>query len=266
MIFLSQSLYTDIRQFKNSIEEKISYSFLKETIEKPAINEDELFILSQLVPDNGTLSDHERNTYVTTIMLVQIALNTHELVKENSPEETNQEKLVNQLHVLAGDYYSGLYYYLLADIEDLAFIHKLASAIKAINELKIKLHYKEYTTFKEYIQLKLDIQFLLFESVAIYFNRKDLIASIHQWMYISILLKEKNRIEKDEIILNNMLDSNLVQSIGTNKAKFKAIIQQEWLIFQELLNELPRTSEIPNYFKSKTINELDRMMLDVEEG
>ena len=61
--------------------------------------------------DHLELSYSEMQNYALSTMLIQIALDTHEHISNESVEEKNR-----QLTVLAGDYFSGLYYKLLADI------------------------------------------------------------------------------------------------------------------------------------------------------
>ncbi len=84
------------------------------------------------------LSYNEIENYAMTTMLVQIALDTHEHVSNVTIDEKNR-----QLTVLAGDYYSGLYYKLLAETEDNLMIKELSKGIKEVNEHKISVFRKE---------------------------------------------------------------------------------------------------------------------------
>lgn len=266
MISLSTSTH-EIQRIKKSIEERIKHKFMSTVIDKPIIDEDKLFILSELVPKNPALSQTKRDIYIITTMLVQVALDTHELVTENTEDESKGEKLVKQLHVLAGDYYSGLYYYLLSQIDDFTFIHKLATAIKAINEYKMQLYYGEYENMSEYIELKVEIESLLFESVADYFNQHQFIDSFKQWIYVSILLKEKETILKDEILLNSMLNTKQINSYLTLEEKFGYIIHQEWSAFQDSIMDLPSSvADIQSYFNDKRISLIYMNSSNVEEG
>src|SRR5699024_3634853 len=90
--------------------------------------------------NNINMPVKKKEKYMITTMLVQIALDTHDLVtdKKNDTVEPLSVESTRQLTVLAGDYYSGLYYLLLAEIEDYQLIHALAIAIKEITELKLR--------------------------------------------------------------------------------------------------------------------------------
>lgn len=257
----------EILRFKKAIEEKIKYDFLWENIQKPVIEDDKLFILSKLVPINSALSQTKRDAYIITTMLVQIALDTHELVNESKEDESTEENLSRQLHVLAGDYYSGLYYYLLSQIEEFDFIHKLASAIKEINELKMKLHYKEFASINEYIDLKVQTNTLLLKTVAAYFNRDEFVENITQWFYISTLQAEKEQVMADEMVLNSLLDVTHSNTYENKEDKFRYILHKEWLTLQKGLKQLPDFSgEFYNYFNQRRANHFVMKASNVEEG
>ncbi|MFD6207326.1 heptaprenyl diphosphate synthase component 1 [Peribacillus sp. NPDC060253] len=130
----------DIRQLKRLIETKAQHPYLLKFIQKPSLDEDKLILLWGLFNDLDVLSE-KRNQYIISTMLVQIALDTHETVSNSGEGIELPEVLKNrQLQVLAGDYYSGLYYQGLASVGNVEMIRVLSSAIKQINDNKIILY------------------------------------------------------------------------------------------------------------------------------
>ncbi|MGE1101910.1 heptaprenyl diphosphate synthase component 1 [Peribacillus simplex] len=130
----------DIRQLKRLIETKAQHPYLLKYIQKPSLDEDKLILLLGLFNDLDVTSD-KRNQYISSTMLVQIALDTHEIVSNSGEGIESPEVLKNrQLQVLAGDYYSGLYYQGLASVGNVDMIRILSSAIKKINDNKIILY------------------------------------------------------------------------------------------------------------------------------
>jgi heptaprenyl diphosphate synthase len=131
----------DIRQkfidIKKQVENKVFHPYLLKHIETPVIDEDKLLILVSIM-DRLELSYSEIQNYAKSTMLIQIALDTHEHISNAIVDEKNR-----QLTVLAGDYYSGLYYKLLAESEDVIMIKELSKGIKEVNEHKISVYQKE---------------------------------------------------------------------------------------------------------------------------
>nr|WP_239454502.1 heptaprenyl diphosphate synthase component 1 [Bacillus suaedaesalsae] len=125
------------------INECIHHSYLKKYLHAPKVDEDKLTLLVAMCNELN-VEEKVLHTYIITTMLVQIALDTHELVAVGSNSSDKQQK-VQQLTVLAGDYFSGLYYKLLADIEDTQMIKLLAESIKLINEHKIRVYRHDLT-------------------------------------------------------------------------------------------------------------------------
>jgi len=148
----------EIIYLKNLIENKLQHTFLKKYVHRPIIEDEKLILLNELLHHFPT---YKKENYVVTIMLIDLALKIHDSVNDG-PElpEHMPERVSKQLSVLAGDYYSGLYYLLLSELEDFNMIQTLATAIKIINEKKMQLYYHEFSSFDEFISLVKEIDSL----------------------------------------------------------------------------------------------------------
>lgn len=183
MINLSTLPYT-IEELQISIKNKIKHNYIDQFIKDPVLDEDKLYLLS-LAFSEASMPIEKKQDFIIATMLVQLALDTHETV-ENQTNNT-----AKQLTVLAGDYYSGLYYSLLSEINELEFINVLAKAIKEINELKMKLYFKDIDSVQEYLQTMLKINSLLV-TVAANYTKDSILANISgELLYTKYLVEEK---------------------------------------------------------------------------
>lgn len=267
MISLDNST-AEIQRLKNRIEDKIEHRYLDKYIQKPEIDEDKLFILSKVIPKNSSFSNKERDTYITTTMLVQIALDIHELVPaENLPDESKEYQLTKQLRVLAGDYYSGLYYYSLAEVDDLKFIRKLATIIKEINEYKMQLYYDEYDSFQEYIEINFRIESLLINQVAAYMDNTTFTTLINEWLVINRLIFEKQNNSQRKALFTSWFEEQKKDSFLTFDDQLDNDVTDHLIRFENELNKLPRQhTDIKSYFRRKLNNLMDLNPSIVEEG
>src|SRR5699024_3818351 len=128
---------------------KIEHPYLQQHIEQPFIDQDKLAILLAMF-DEFTLTTQKKHDYIMSILLVQIALDTHHLVTNKT--EYASDELERQLTDLPEDFYSGLYYKTLADIEERHLVRVLANAIKLINEQKIVLYEYEINDWQELME------------------------------------------------------------------------------------------------------------------
>jgi heptaprenyl diphosphate synthase len=133
----------DFKILKERLQVKLQHPVLMQHIDMPDIDEEKLLLLYSILKSAKLHTKHIEH-YAVAVMLVQIALDTHEKVSEMNVKK-------RQLTVLAGDYYSGLYYHLLADNHDISFIRTLAKAIEEVNEHKIYLHQHKASTVNEMI-------------------------------------------------------------------------------------------------------------------
>lgn len=179
-----------IKQLKEKIASKIRHPFLVKFIQEPMIDEDKLVLLSSIM-DHTRLSPVKKEQYIITTMLVQIALDTHDLVTLTDDEDDREAVRNRQLTVLAGDYYSGLYYYLLSELDDIPMIHTLAGAIKEINELKMELYYKDVESFQEFLNGLKKVESLLIQRVASYVQKSAINDMAGDWLLAKKLMAEK---------------------------------------------------------------------------
>ncbi|MDY0405698.1 heptaprenyl diphosphate synthase component 1 [Virgibacillus sp. 179-BFC.A HS] len=120
-------------------------------------------------------------------------MDTHDqvLVKNRDAKNEN-EAIALQLSVLAGDYYSGLYYRLLAEIGEIGLISTLATAIKRINEAKMKLYYHDFQNEQELIGLLKIVHAGLYVAIAEYINTSQLTAFIEDWLLANFLHQNRH--------------------------------------------------------------------------
>jgi heptaprenyl diphosphate synthase len=182
---------TLLTELKELIETKAYHPYLHRFLEMSNIDEDKLLLLMSLFNELET-TDTERKKYIVSTMLVQLALDTHELVTNTSIQDEEESDLtIRQLTVLAGDYYSGLYYQLLAEVENIPLIRVLATAIKDINEHKILLYQKRLDEISALLECVKTIESALIWSVADSVNKPA-------WKQLSadVLLLNRLHVEK----------------------------------------------------------------------
>lgn len=228
----------DLYNIKHLIRKKSSHSFIEKYINKPVIDMEKVIILHHIY-NHINISNTKKQQYITTIMLIQIALDTHERVPVQT--KTKQDDQAKQLAVLAGDYYSGLYYLLLSELEDVEMIQVLANAIKHINEYKVSLYYKEADSLEQLMHLIKKIESLLFTNVASYLNEPIIVPMIEEWLLLNRIVKEKELIlqKKDCLFINNI--KNI--SLGTRYRSIIDTVDHEIALtvhkLKSLLNDTP---------------------------
>ncbi|WP_057914364.1 heptaprenyl diphosphate synthase component 1 [Peribacillus muralis] len=183
----------DKSQLKQVIEKKAQHPYLLKFIQKPNLDEDKLLLLWGLFSDLDVISE-KRDQYITSTMLVQIALDTHEIVSNSGEGLELPEVLKNrQLQVLAGDYYSGLYYQVLASVGNVEMIRILSGAIKKINDNKIILYQKG--SIKDVQSLLTTIKAIeasLIHKLAAYYNQPGWIDFSEDFLLLNRLHAEKS--------------------------------------------------------------------------
>ncbi|MFG6148688.1 heptaprenyl diphosphate synthase component 1 [Halobacillus sp. B23F22_1] len=233
-----------IDQLKNTIAAKVRHPFLAKYIADPIIDEDKLAILISIM-DHTTLSARKKESYIVTTMLVQIALDTHDLVTLSDEEDEYETVRTRQLTVLAGDYYSGLYYYVLSQLNDIPMVRTLAGAIKEINELKMDLYYKDVESFQEFFTSLKKIESLLIQRVAHYVQKTTINDMAGDWLFAKRLMEEKSSYEEGRFSPVIQLLINKPDSFETNS---QLMFNLEQLIHNQISKIEIRVSQLPLHF------------------
>ncbi|OLN23244.1 hypothetical protein BTO30_04555 [Domibacillus antri] len=115
--------------------------FLAKVIGAPHINPLRVSALMLAFSDQERTKPHVQKQ-MTAAILIQLALDTHDRIAPDTAEISQKHQLI----VLAGDYFSGMYYRTLAEAGCIHYVRLLAEAVKNVNEMKTALHRKECVT------------------------------------------------------------------------------------------------------------------------
>ncbi|GIO22619.1 hypothetical protein J11TS1_12000 [Oceanobacillus sp. J11TS1] len=185
------SFMTTDKSYRKILEDKLYDPYIHKHISYPVIDEEKWKLLLFLIEQHKSLTTVQREKYIISTMLVQIALDTHDLVPIKQRADTESEIIEKQLQVLSGDYYSGLYYLLLAEAGEVQFIQTLANAIREINELKVTLYYEEQLPLETWLNIKTKLNASLLVHVANYLYGSDLESIIQNWLMYQRLDSEE---------------------------------------------------------------------------
>ncbi|GAA0135552.1 hypothetical protein YSY43_23920 [Paenibacillus sp. YSY-4.3] len=116
------------------------------------------------IRDNGKVRAHE--TSALAAFLVQLGLDTHDMIDVDSTCKEERSMRSRQLKVLAGDYFSSLFYELLAKAGQIELVSSMSTAICDVNRLKVGLYnkLKKLLPTEEYLKECTQIKMGLFQS------------------------------------------------------------------------------------------------------
>ncbi|WBL13487.1 MULTISPECIES: heptaprenyl diphosphate synthase component 1 [Sutcliffiella] len=257
-----------ISNLKEKIQEKIQHNYLFHHIPYPIIDEDKILILHSLL-EPLSLTKEKKEQYILSTMLAQIALDTHEEVHSHNDMDEKQFK-AQQLTVLAGDFFSGLYFQLLANAEDIPMIRTLAHSIKEINEYKITLYQNGISKMDDLLDCIRNIESSLIQGVSDYVDEaiwSDLSGNI---LLLKRLVNERELFiqKKPSLLVDNI--KKLIELDKSYKEEiiniFDEYIAKLWKMIHSVLAGIPHT----NFLKERLasfVNELPfSTNLYAEEG
>ncbi|PZX07709.1 heptaprenyl diphosphate synthase [Psychrobacillus insolitus] len=181
-----------VEQYKKNISMQSHNKTLLRYTGLPVVKEERLFFT--LLPLlNG--EDWNESMYVSSIAvsLIFSSLAAHDLVKEDNATSKEQ-----QLQVLAGDYYSGRYYQVLANAGEIELIQQLSTGVATISELKTRFYDDEEYTFDELIQSIQIIESKPIEQFFEYYGFHEYVFLMKEALLLAALKKEYNKFELNE--------------------------------------------------------------------
>jgi len=251
------SISVELADLEKQVRKKTTHSFIKNQLDKPIIDHDKLFVLNEIY-QNTSMSRSQKQDYIVIVMLIDIAIKTHDLKKnEDYNKETDK-----QLTVLVGDYYSGLYYYLLSELEDIEMIRLLAASIKKINEAKMNLQYINNNSEKEMYKAFLISETHLFTEIAKLYGKYELIPMIEKLLMLNRLISEQA--DKESILYNYYQQKGFNNSAYTKEEKIEMQINDLKIELDSSVKEL--SSNYSNYIYRHTLNSIKTNISQVEEG
>ncbi|XXM74171.1 heptaprenyl diphosphate synthase component 1 [Lysinibacillus sphaericus] len=169
------------------IEDQLHHSYLKEYIDQPHIDRKRINYLLLPFMNGQRMVTQQEMKWISTAMFLHIALETHEKVTISERDSLKER----QLTVLAGVYFSSLYYRTLADTGDLGLIEVLSSAIKKINESKISMYNEECSSIEELIEYIRIIETSIAAHFYEFFNQEDWIPLLSDTFLYNRLSQER---------------------------------------------------------------------------
>jgi heptaprenyl diphosphate synthase len=245
-----------VSNLKGLVELKTKHSYLQKYMEAPSVDEDKILLLYSIYEDL-LLPKEQSEHYILTTMLVQLALDTHESVP-NRLTYSDESMRSEQLSVLAGDYFSGLYYYLLAQSSDITFIRTLAEGIKEVNEAKIHLYQIDHTEISKLFSYLELVESAVFQKIVNSFQIKKWDELVPPFLLLKRLLNEREMYVRDgSSIVFDSLKKALSQRDKQDQEEIILLEFNNYLsIVSKLLEKVLATNPKINHILLNRMNEL----------
>jgi len=231
-------IQNSIAQLKTEIFMDVRHRTLQKYTGLPVLDENQLFYL--LVPFfNGEEWQQEEREAAITVGIVYAALAAHDHIKELNATSKEQ-----QLTVLAGDFYSGRYYEILAMSGNVELIRSLSQGIVARCEHQIKVYEAEKRSIEQWFASITNIESGLISKFFELYSFGNYIPMVEKSLLILRLERELSTYQNGQVsLMSNVLEES-AKSAGATYGK---VIQSKIV---QLKTELLQVIENASFLQS----------------
>lgn len=230
-------IQNSIAQLKTEIFMDVRHRTLQKYTGLPVLDENQLFYL--LVPFfNGEEWQQDEREAAITVGIVYAALAAHDHIKEQ--DATSKEQ---QLTVLAGDFYSGRYYEILAMSGNVALIRNLSQGIVARCEHQIKVYEAEKRSIEQWFASITNIESGLISKFFELYSFRDYISIAEKSLLILRLERELATYQRGQV---SLMSKVLEESARYAGATFGNVIKDK---IMQLKTELLQMIEAASFLQ-----------------
>ncbi len=120
-------------------EHYTKHDMIQSHAELPPLSSPRLRILHAALEQDGAIKGRSE-LYTLATSLVQLGMDTHDLIDVDTRKQRESKMRTRQLNVLAGDYFSARFYHLLAAAGQIDMIARLSQAVCEVNRIKVNLY------------------------------------------------------------------------------------------------------------------------------
>ncbi|MFB5661664.1 heptaprenyl diphosphate synthase component 1 [Alteribacillus sp. HJP-4] len=183
----------EIRGIENDFLQMTAHPYLKQYIIEPEIDNDLISFLLEILKNTNFLSADEKKEQILSAVFVQSAFMTHEnVIVKDDKNDCDHQKKPTQLTVLAGDFFSSLYYYMLVKKAHQRIIPVFSHAIQRINEEKMSLHFFSRDSETELMDRIVVVEGCFIKDIAFHYNEVELAELAETFFILKRLVREKN--------------------------------------------------------------------------
>ncbi|WP_028610526.1 heptaprenyl diphosphate synthase component 1 [Paenibacillus harenae] len=143
----------------------VEYDMIQAHTELPAMSDPRLRVLYAFLNQQQSVAKHSE-LYTLVVSLVQLGMDTHDLIDTDEEKRPEPQMRSRQLRVLAGDYFSARFYHLLSQAGQIDMVSKISGAVCEVNRLKVNLYVRMRqlkVTAEDYLSHTVQLRSTLFQ-------------------------------------------------------------------------------------------------------